>query len=203
MTKASGYAVFVAESTYRGLESRPSDLDFVDELAVRGRRGTVRVWGLLEPRSLADQASDRIRSIDASHGRGEAMNQARLTEVPFFAMLKKKELAVVAQQADEIDVRAGKVLAREGDIGHEFFVIDTGTAEVTRNGERLAELGPGDFFGEIALLEEDRRNATVTAGSDMSLIVMTRASFRALDRSAPEVHAIVAEAIRERRAPVT
>ena len=95
------------------------------------------------------------------------------------------------------------MLAREGDIGHEFFVIDSGTAEVTRDGERIAELGPGDFFGEMALLEEDRRNATVTATSDMNLIVMTRSSFRALDQSAPQVHGVVDEAIRQRRAPVT
>ena len=202
MTKDSGYAVFVAESTHGGLSTPPPDLRFVDELAVRGRQGTVRVWGLPAPPSLAHVHPDRIRSDDRSHGRGETMNQARLNEVPFFAMLKKKELAVVAQQTDEVDAPAGKVLAREGDIGHEFFVIDAGTAEVTRNGERLAELGPGDFFGEMALLEEDRRNATVTATSDMSLIVMTRSSFRAVDRSMPQVHALVDEAIRQRRAPV-
>jgi CRP/FNR family cyclic AMP-dependent transcriptional regulator len=95
------------------------------------------------------------------------------------------------------------VLAREGDFGDEFFVIDSGTAEVTRGGERLAELGAGDFFGEMALIEENRRNATVTATSPMSLVVMTRASFRALDRSMPQVHATVAKAIAERRAPVT
>ena len=203
MTKASGFAVFVAESTYGGLDSPPTDLRYVDEMAVRGRRGTVRVWGLRPPRSLADAPPDRIRSDDPSFGRGEAMNRARLNEVPFFAILKKKELDVVAQQADEVDAKTGKVLAREGDIGHEFFVIDSGTAEVTRNGERIAELGPGDFFGEMALLEEDRRNATVTATSDMNLIVMTRSSFRALDRSAPQVHGVVDEAIRQRRAPVT
>jgi CRP/FNR family transcriptional regulator, cyclic AMP receptor protein len=203
MTKGSGHAMFVAESTYSGLRSPPPDLRFVDELGVRGRRGTVRVWGLPAPQSLADGPPNRIRSDDPSNGRGEAMNQDRLNQVPFFAMLKKKELAVVAQQADEVDAPAGKVLAREGDIGHEFFVIDTGTAEVTRKGERIAELGPGDFFGEMALLEEDRRNATVTATSEMSLIVMTRSSFRALDRSMPKVHAVVDEAIRQRRTSVT
>jgi CRP-like cAMP-binding protein len=131
------------------------------------------------------------------------MQQDRLKGVPFFSSMSKKDLAAVAQQTDEIGVAAGKVLAREGDFGDEFFVIDSGTAEVTRGGERLAELGAGDFFGEMALIEEDRRNATVTATSPMSLVVMTRASFRALDRSMPQVHAMVAKAIAERRAPVT
>jgi CRP-like cAMP-binding protein len=131
------------------------------------------------------------------------MQQDRLKGVPFFSSMSKKDLAAVAQQTDEVGVAAGKVLAREGDFGDEFFVIDSGTAEVTRGGERLAELGAGDFFGEMALIEENRRNATVTAISPMSLVVMTRASFRALDRSMPQVHATVAKAIAERRAPVT
>jgi CRP-like cAMP-binding protein len=131
------------------------------------------------------------------------MNQARLRDVPFFSSLSKKELAVVAQQTDELDVEAGKVLARQGDFGSEFFVIDTGTAEVTRDGEQLAELGAGDFFGEMALLEEDRRVATVTAKTPMTLIVMSRGSFRALDRSHPAVHETVANAIAERRQKVS
>jgi CRP/FNR family transcriptional regulator, cyclic AMP receptor protein len=130
------------------------------------------------------------------------MQKARLKEVPFFSAMSKKELAAVAQQTDELDVAAGKVLAREGDFGHEFFVIDSGRATVTRDGEQIAELGPGDFFGEMALLDEDRRTATVTAASPMSLVVMTRASFRALDRAAPSVHEQVAKAIAERHAPV-
>ncbi len=123
----------------------------------------------------------------------------RLKEVPFFASLKKKDLSVIAKHTDEIDVPAGKVLAREGDIGHEFFVIEEGTAEVTRGGQKVAELGAGDFFGEIALLEEDRRTATVTAMTDMTVIVMTRADFRAADRSMPGLHATVQEAIEQRR----
>jgi CRP/FNR family cyclic AMP-dependent transcriptional regulator len=131
------------------------------------------------------------------------MYHARLKDVPFFSSMSKKELAAVAQQTDEIDVSAGKVLAREGDFGQEFFIIDSGTAEVSRGGQRIGELGPGDFFGEMALLEEERRTATVTATSPMSLIVMTRSSFRTLDRTMPKVHATVAQAIADRRQPVT
>jgi CRP-like cAMP-binding protein len=131
------------------------------------------------------------------------MEPGRLKAVPFFSGMSKSELAAIAQQTDEVDVPAGKVLAREGDFGEEFFLIDAGTAQVTRGGEPIAELGAGDFFGEMALLEEDRRNATVTATTPMSLIVMTRASFRALDRADPEVHATVAKAIAERHAPLS
>jgi CRP/FNR family transcriptional regulator, cyclic AMP receptor protein len=131
------------------------------------------------------------------------MEPGRLKAVPFFSGMSKSELATVAQQTDEVDVPAGKVLTREGDFGEEFFLIDAGTAQVTRGGEPIAELGPGDFFGEMALLGEDRRNATVTATTPMSLIVMTRPSFRALDRADPAVHATVAKAIAERHAPLT
>lgn len=129
------------------------------------------------------------------------MIQERLKAIPFFSSMSKKHLALVAQQTDEVDVPAGHVLMRQGDLGDQFFVIDSGTAEVTRDGEHLADLGPGDFVGEMALLEADRRNATVTATSAMSLIVMTRAGFRSLDRSEPAIHAAVSKAIAERHAP--
>ncbi len=128
------------------------------------------------------------------------MQKAQLRSVPFFSGLGKKELAAVAQQTDELDLPEGKVIAQEGDFGHEFFVVEEGTAEVTRGGDKVAELGPGDFFGEIALLEEDRRTATVTATSPMKVVVMSRADFRALDASMPRVHAGVCAAIEERRA---
>ena len=128
------------------------------------------------------------------------MHEKRLKEVPFFDWLSKKELTFVGQQTDEIDVPAGKVLAAEGDLGREFFVVESGTAEVTRDGEHVVDLCPGDFFGEMALLEDDRRTATVTATSPMVLIVMSRSGFRAVDRQMPAVHARVAAAIAERRA---
>ena len=131
------------------------------------------------------------------------MNQARLKDVPFFSSMSEEDLAAVAQQTDEISVAAGRVLAREGDLGEEFFVIESGTAEVTRGGAPVAKLGPGDFFGEIALIREERRTATVTATSPMVLIVMTGSSFRSLDISIPEVRETVSKALAERRAPVS
>ena len=128
------------------------------------------------------------------------MFEAQLKDVPFFSGLSKRELATVAQQTDEIDVEPGHVLARQGDSGQEFFVIIDGTAEVLRDDAAIAELGPGEFFGEMALLDEDRRTATVKAISPMKVLVMTRTSFRTVDRSMPKVHAAVVDAIKERRA---
>jgi CRP/FNR family transcriptional regulator, cyclic AMP receptor protein len=128
------------------------------------------------------------------------MFEAQLKDVPFFSGLSKRELATVAQLTDDIDVEAGAVLAREGDFGQEFFVIIDGTAEVLRGDEPIAELGPGEFFGEIALIDEERRIATVRALSPMKLLVMSRNSFRTIDRSMPQVNATVAEAIKQRRA---
>jgi CRP/FNR family transcriptional regulator, cyclic AMP receptor protein len=126
--------------------------------------------------------------------------RAELKDVPFFSSLSKRDLTTVAQQMEEIDIPEGKELVREGDFGHEFFLIVDGTAEVVRGGARIAERGPGEFFGEMALLDEERRTATVTAKSPMRVLVMTRQSFRALDGTAPEIHATVAEAIEARRA---
>jgi CRP/FNR family transcriptional regulator, cyclic AMP receptor protein len=131
------------------------------------------------------------------------MIKERLKDVPFFNSLSKKELKAVSEQTDELDVREGKALAEEGDFGHEFFVIESGTAEVTRNGEHVTDLGPGDFFGEMALLDADRRNATVTATSPMTVIVMTRQSFRALDSHERGIHDAVAKEIAKRRAQVS
>jgi CRP/FNR family transcriptional regulator, cyclic AMP receptor protein len=128
------------------------------------------------------------------------MLRDQLKDVPFFSSLSKRELTDVAQHTDELDVAEGKRLAGEGDFGHEFFVIVDGTADVVRGDSRLAELGPGDFFGEMALVGEERRMATVTATSPMRVLVMTRESFRAIDRTMPAVHARIVEAIEARRA---
>ena len=127
------------------------------------------------------------------------MLEDQLREVPFFGTLSKKELAAVARQTDEIDVREGEDLAREGDIGKEFFVIIEGTAEVVRGEDKIAELGPGEFFGEMALVSDDRRMATVRATKPMRMIVMSRQSFREIDRSMPQVHSAIVEAIEARR----
>jgi CRP-like cAMP-binding protein len=127
------------------------------------------------------------------------MFETQLKEVPFFSTLSKRELSTVAQQIDEIDVAPGRVLARQGDLGHEFFVILDGTADVTRGDTRLAELGPGDFFGEIGLLEKTFRTATVEATSSMKLITLTGWDMARVEKVMPEAIEQLHRAIEERR----
>jgi CRP/FNR family cyclic AMP-dependent transcriptional regulator len=127
------------------------------------------------------------------------MLQAQLKGVPFFSGLSKRELDAVAREVDELDFPAGRDLIRQGEFGHEFFVIVEGTAAVLQDGAEIAEMSPGDFFGELALLDAERRTATVRATSPMRVLVMTRQSFRALDRAVPGVHATISEAIAQRQ----
>jgi CRP/FNR family transcriptional regulator, cyclic AMP receptor protein len=126
------------------------------------------------------------------------MDAAHLMEIPLFAELSKAEREEVARDADEIDVDAGKRLVTEGKLGYEFFVIRTGTAEVIRGDEHVADLGPGDFFGEISLIEGTQRNASVVASSPTTAIVMTDRDFRRLARTMPSVTDRIHEACRQR-----
>jgi CRP/FNR family transcriptional regulator, cyclic AMP receptor protein len=103
-----------------------------------------------------------------------------------FGALPKRVLRRVAQVADEVDVAEGKELLQQGEFAYEFIVIESGQAEVARDGEHVADLGPGDFLGEIAALEHGQRNASVVARSPMCLIVMTARDLRQLAASIPE-----------------
>jgi CRP/FNR family cyclic AMP-dependent transcriptional regulator len=100
-----------------------------------------------------------------------------IKKVPLFEECSRRELEQVASAADEIDLNEGKELMREGDRGREFFVILEGTADVTQGGEKINSLGPGDFFGEIALLREVPRTATVRAVQDLRLFALERDDF--------------------------
>ena len=115
------------------------------------------------------------------------MDADRLRKLPLFGELSHRELERVARWADEVDVKAGRRLMDEGAFPHEFMLIEAGTAEVTHDGAHLADLGPGDFFGEMALLEEHRRSATVTATSDLTIVVMHERDFRAMEDEMPHV----------------
>jgi len=123
--------------------------------------------------------------------------------VPLFSRCSKKELQEVAALADEIDLPEGRVLTREGDTGHEFFVILEGTAEVRHGGRKVRTLGPGDFLGEIALLTQLPRTATVTAATPLDVLVITAREFRSLLAHAPKVQTKVLEALAERLAATT
>ena len=123
--------------------------------------------------------------------------------VPLFARCSKKELAEVAKLADEIDFREGKELIREGASGREFFVLVEGSVDVRRKGRKVNSLGPGDFFGEIALIAHTPRTATVTAATDVDLLVITAQSFRTLLGHQPQIANKVLAALAERLAPET
>ena len=126
------------------------------------------------------------------------MDPRDVQSIPLFAGLSKDDQKVVAQYADEIEVGPGTVLAQEGKLAYEFFAIKAGTAEVKLGGQRAAELGPGDFFGEIGLLAGDRRVASVVASSPMSLIVLTGSQLRAIDSRMPGVAERIRSAMAQR-----
>jgi CRP-like cAMP-binding protein len=126
------------------------------------------------------------------------VNLTDVKRIPLFALLSEKDQRKVAQLADEVDVQAGTHLVDEGKFAHEFFVIEDGEAEVVHDGKTVATLGPGDFFGEIALLAAERRNASVIAKTPMKLVVIFGPNFRSLEAELPEVHERVQEAIKAR-----
>jgi len=111
----------------------------------------------------------------------------KLGRCGLFAGLSKKELAVLARVAEDMEVDEGTVLAKEGETGQQFFLIDKGKVKVTRNGRRVATKGAGEWVGEIAVLEDVRRTATVTAETPVRIYVLTRADFRHLVREHPAV----------------
>ena len=121
-----------------------------------------------------------------------------LERIPLFAGLSHKERERVARWADSIDLPAGKHLLDEGRLPHEFFVILDGAVEVTHDGEQLATMGPGDFFGEIALVEHGRRTATVTTTEPTTLVVMSPGSFEGMRSEMPQVAQRIDDAVRQR-----
>ena len=127
------------------------------------------------------------------------MDVTRLKSIPLFEEVGDEELAQIAPFAQEVSVEAGKVLVREGDFSYEFMAIEEGEAEVTREGEHVANLGPGDFFGEMGLLEKTLRNATVAAKTPMRLVTLTGWDLRRVERTAPQAIERVRAVLEERR----
>ncbi len=117
--------------------------------------------------------------------------EAAIKGVPLFAECSKDELALIARLTDEIDLPQGKELMREGETGREFFIILDGTADVRRGGDLVTTLGPGGFCGELALVENVPRTATVTATSPIDVLVLTREAFSGLRSQLPNMNSAV------------
>ena len=127
------------------------------------------------------------------------VDPARLRPLPLFEGIHEDDVTMIAEHMEERLVSPGEHLTREGASGYFFFVILEGTASVERQGELLATLGPGDFFGEAAVLEATRRNATVTATSDMSVGALFGADFAKYENDSPELHARIKKVMAERK----
>ena len=125
-------------------------------------------------------------------------NVEDLAKVPLFSSLNEDERALVARWFHEQNSGDGIRLVGEGAPGYTFFVLVEGTATVTSEGEAVATLGPGDFFGEIAILGKGRRTATVTSATPVRLLVMFGTEFRKLEAQHPEIASQLAEAMQAR-----
>ncbi len=126
------------------------------------------------------------------------MEENELRSVPLFESLSSDQRRVIAPHADEIKVPEGTELVRQGEFAYEFFVIEDGTADVTRDGERIAELGPGDFLGEMGIVGKVVRNATVVTTSPARVIVMTGQALRSMATTNPEVADRITAVVEER-----
>ena len=132
------------------------------------------------------------------HGLRKNAKIELIAKVPLFAGLAKRQLAQVASIADEIDLPQGKVLTREGERGREFFILLEGEAEVQRKGRKLATRRAGEFFGEIALVSNIPRVATVTTTTPVHALVIRDVEFQALVARTPEIALKVLEKVAER-----
>lgn len=123
-----------------------------------------------------------------------------LSRVGLFQGCSKKELGQIATLADELDFGPDRPLIREGAPGREFFVLVDGTVKVVRRGRKIRDLGPGDWFGEIALIMESPRSATVVTTSPVRVLVVGQRAFRRLMRDTPSIQFKVLESLASRLA---
>ena len=128
------------------------------------------------------------------------MDSENLGSVPLFAALPEEARRKLAVWVNEVAVSPGKHLVDEGDYSYDLFVIEEGTAEVLQDGRQVAELGPGDFFGEMGVLEKTQRTATVVAKTPMRLLTLSHWDVRRLGSTAPEVLEQLHAVLEERRA---
>ena len=127
------------------------------------------------------------------------MDTNRLKALPLFESVSDEDLAKISPFVSEVSVTEGKHLVEEGDYAYEFMAIEEGTAEVRRGDQVLAELGPGDFFGEMGLIDSERRNATVTATTPLRLITLDRWDMKRLEKAIPSAAEKIREVVEKRR----
>ena len=127
------------------------------------------------------------------------LDPSKLKAIPLFEKFSDEELGQIAPFAEEATAEPENVLVREGDYSYQFVAIEEGTARVTRDGQTVAELGPGDFFGEIGLLEKSLRTATVEATAPMEMITLTGWDMDRVAKAMPEAIEQLHKTIEERR----
>ena len=126
------------------------------------------------------------------------MDPGQLKQIPVFADLDDDALRTIAAFAAEVSAPEGKELVREGDFSYDFMAIEDGTVKVHHGDKVIAELGPGDVFGEMGVLERTQRNASVTATSPIRLVTLTSWDIRRLRNDAPEAYARLQDLVRQR-----
>jgi CRP/FNR family cyclic AMP-dependent transcriptional regulator len=132
-------------------------------------------------------------------GKENALDATQLKRIPLFADASDEELGKVAVFAQAKEVSEGEVVLEEGGFSRELLAIEDGTVEVTRGGEHIAELGPGDIFGEAGMLDDEMRSATVTATSRLRLISLGHFEVQRLKKDAPGVYARIEDLVEQRK----
>jgi CRP-like cAMP-binding protein len=130
------------------------------------------------------------------------MDAQELAQIPLFSDLSEDDLNALATYADEVTVSQGKHLVDEGGYAYDLFAIVEGTAQVIVGGDVVAELGPGDFFGEAGVLEKQQRNATVVAKTRMRLVTLTGWDLRRMRKQLAPVMEKLEQAVEQRRQPL-
>jgi CRP/FNR family cyclic AMP-dependent transcriptional regulator len=126
------------------------------------------------------------------------MDATQLKRIPIFADVPDEDLTVITTFATSDEVPEGAVIVKEGDYANAFMAIEEGTARVTRDGEQVGDLGPGDIFGEIGLIEKEKRTATVEATSRVKLIKIEHWELQRMKKKLPDVYEKIARVAEER-----
>jgi CRP/FNR family cyclic AMP-dependent transcriptional regulator len=127
------------------------------------------------------------------------LDATQLKRIPLFSDAPDEELKQVGAFAQAREVPEGEVVIEEGGFSRELLAIEEGTAEVTRGGEHVADLGPGDIFGEAGMLDDEMRNSTVTATSRLKLISLGHFEVKRLKKDAPDVYARIENLVEQRK----